>query len=226
MSAVFSYISKKEAVLATDTICSFKPGPSDTKLIPRSFTSKAFFLPQFKSAFAITGTLQAGLCFFDYMVEHTYGIDIDSLVGIDLSQFRLILESNHEEFPTGTIYLIGYSLNDETFKGYKLIINPTENLGWELTPQENFMFKPYIEGWEEKLTVDPPRSSLQDFVIDLMKLQKIEDEKKSIGEQVGIGGEIVYSYFFIEQETNRFTVNTQILYRFQDYFAQHSKMGQ
>ncbi len=227
MSAVFSFITKNDAVLATDTICSFKPTASDSKLIPRSFTNKMFFLPQFKSAFAVTGTLQAGLSFFNFTTEKIYGIDVDSLVGIDLSHFTSMLHSNsnNEEFPIGTIYLLGYSIKDETFKGYKLIININEDLKWEATPLDNFMFKPYVANWEEKLTTDQQRSSLQEFVTDLMKLQKAEDENKTIEEQVGIGGEIVYSYFFIDQETNRFTFNTQILHRFHDYNTQHSKMG-
>jgi len=117
MSAVFSIITKSEAILATDTVCSFKPNERTNSLKPRSFTCKAFLLPQFKSSFAVTGTLQVGLCFFSYVVECTYGTDIDSLIGIDLSHFRSRLESDYEELPTGTIYLIGYSLLDETFKG-------------------------------------------------------------------------------------------------------------
>src|SRR5690606_13781991 len=149
---------------------------------------------------AVTGTLQAGLSFFNFTTEKIYGIDVDSLVGIDLSHFKSMLHSNYnnKEFPMGTIYLLGYSIKDEAFKGYKFIININEDLKWEATPLDNFMFKPYVDNWEEKLTTDQQRSSLQEFVTDLMKLQKAEDENKTIEEQVGIGGEIVYSYFFID----------------------------
>lgn len=225
MSAVFSIIHKTEAILAADTLCSFKPSNNDTILLPRSFTCKIFFLPQFKSSFAITGTLQAGLCFFSFMVEFTYGRDIDSLTGISLDDFRSKLKSDYDEYPTGTIYLIGYSLFDETFKGYKLIIGPEENFEWIQIPQGNLMFKPVVDDWDQKLTIDPPRLTYQEFVIDLMKLQKTEDEMKSISNQVGIGGEIVYSYLFIDNESKKFNVLTQIIYQFDDYSRQLFAMG-
>jgi hypothetical protein len=225
MSAFFGFISKKYAIIASDTLCSFKPQEGDSELLPRSYTCKTFLLPQYKSAFAITGTLQAALCFFNNTVEFTYGIDVDSLVNIDLVHFRKKLESDYKDFPTGTIYLLGYSFEQETFKGFKLLVDPKAVLKWGEMPIENLIFKPLVESWEEKLPKHDSQTNTHQLIIDLMKLQKQEDKAKQLSEQVGIGGEIVCTELVIDNQTGVLTTTTQIIHQFNDYLILGDRMA-
>jgi hypothetical protein len=225
MSAFFGVISKAYAIIATDTLCSFKPQEGDKELPPRSYTCKTFLLPQYKSAFAITGTLQAGLCFFTNTVEFTYGIDIDSLVNIDLAHFRMKLESNYDEFPTGTLYLIGYSSIQKSFKGFKLVIDPKSEFKWSEMPAENLIFKPFVDNWEEKLSKSETQVSTHEFITNLMKLQKQEDISKPLTDQVGIGGEIVCTHLEVDNHAGSLTVTTKIIHQFDDYLLLGNKMA-
>ncbi len=225
MSAFFGFISKTYAIIASDTLCSFKPKEGDNELLPRSYTCKTFLLPQYKSAFAITGTLQAGLCFFNNTVEFTYGFDIDSLVNIDLLHFRKKLESEYEEFPTGTIYLFGYSSIQETFKGFKLVVNSKAELKWCEMPAENLIFKPFVDNWEEKISHSDIQRNTHQLIIDMMKLQKQEDKTKQLDDQVGIGGEIVCTELVIDNQTAVLTITTQIVHQFDDYFTLGERMA-
>ena len=219
MSAFFGFISEKYAIIASDTLCSFKPKEDDIELLPRSYTCKTFLLPQYKSAFAVTGTLQAGLCFFNNTVEFTYGFDIYSLVNIDLIYFRKKLESEYLDFPTGTIYLFGYSSLKKTFKGFKLVVNSTAELKWSEMPAENIIFKPFVDNWEEKLSQTDSQRNTHQLIIEIMKLQKQEDKTKQLTDQVGIGGEVVCTELVIDNQTDVFTITTQIIHQFDDYFT-------
>lgn len=177
--SIFWIYKWKYAIIASDTLCSFKPKEDDIELLPRSYTCKTFLLPQYKSAFAVTGTLQAGLCFFNNTVEFTYGFDIDSLVNIDLIYFRKKLESEYLDFPTGTIYLFGYS-SLKTFKGFKLVVNSTAELKWSEMPAENIIFKPFVDNWEEKLSQTDSQRNTHQLIIEIMKLQNKKTKRNNL----------------------------------------------
>ena len=143
----------------------------DTQLRPRSYSCKTFLLPQFKSAFATTGVLQIGLCFFNFMVESAYGIDIDSLVNIDLKYFQQQLKLDYKNLNSdlkGTIYLFGYSNVSKRFKGFKLLVDLESTLEWQAFPSEGFMFKPVIDNWEDKI----PHTERTNYCELIAKLNK------------------------------------------------------
>lgn len=225
MSSFIAIINNRNAWLATDTLCSFVPTGSEPRLVPRNFTCKTFALPQFKSVFAVTGTLQLGLCFFAHTVEFTYGTDIESLVGIDLKHFKEKLNSSYEQTPTGTIYLIGYSEDKEIFRGYKLVAGPEATFAWEELPSDGLIFKPAIANWEDKMTAMGENKTVEQFVINLMTLQKQDDIEKNINEQVGIGGEIVLINLEMNEQSKTLVTFTQIIHRFDDYFEMWGKMA-
>ena len=52
-----------------------------------------------------------------------------------------------------------------------------------------------------------------------MKLQKQEDKTKQLTDQVGIGGEVVCTELVIDNQTDVFTITTQIIHQFDDYFT-------
>lgn len=225
MSSFIALINNKNAWIATDTLCSFAPTGNETTLVPRNFTCKSFSLPQFKSIFAVTGTLQLGLCFFTHTAEFTYGTDIESLVGIDLKHFKEKLQSSYEQSPTGTIYLIGYSQGEDKFRGYKLIVNKEAAFGWEELPSDGLIFKPGFDNWEDKMLAFGENKTVERFVTNLMTLQKQEDIVKPIEEQVGIGGEIVLTNLEMNEQTKTLVTVTQIVHKFDDYFEMWAKMA-
>ena len=227
MSAFIGIIEKDYVLIATDTLSTYPLQNGNTELIPRSYTIKTFPLPQYKSAFAITGTFQVGLCYFNYIVESTYGIDIDSLININLNPFTKKITSEYNQLLSGTIYLFGYSNKSQSFKGFKLIFNPKNKLSWVNLPDNCFIFKPDVNDWEKKLRMDNERNERFDttkFIIDLMKIQKAEEMKKDLKCRVGIGGQILLTQLGFETDSKTFTINTQIIHEFDDYIRLGNEM--
>lgn len=222
MTAIAQIVSKNFAFIGSDTFATYPKEIDDTQLRPRSYTNKTFLLPQFKSAFAVSGTLQAGLCFFNFIVESAYGIDIDSLLNIDLSYYDKRLKTNYEQYPTGSLYLTGYSNSSKRFKGFKLLVAFNAELKWQELPSDSFIFKPVVEDWENKL----PRDSANycDLIKEVMIIQKYEDEQKEFIEQVGIGGQVQCTQLAIDKGSDNLIIVTQIVHQFDDFETLGNKM--
>lgn len=217
MTAFSGYIEKEYSVLYTDTLSTYPKEVGEKKLKPRSYLAKNFILPQFKSAFSVTGTLQSGLCYFNLITESAFGIDVDSLINIDLEYYRGKLKNDYPQFPYGTIYLTGYSNQSECFKGYKLIVNKQESLIWQEMQFSSLIFKPGIENWEDKLSENGQSNNLDEVVIKLMKIQKEEDEQKPLDEQVGIGGQILATKLQTNKESKTIQIVSEIIHEFDDF---------
>lgn len=226
MTAFVGLVSNDTAIIGTDTLTRYPPRPGDTQLRPRSYSSKTFLLPQFKSAFATTGIMQVGLCFFNLVVESAYGIDIDSLVNIDLKHFQKKLESDYEQFISdmrGTIYLFGYSHALQRFKGFKLLVNLKNTLNWQEFPSECFILKPIVNDWENKIS-EAERVDYCELIADLMKIQKEEDEQKEIANQVGIGGQVLCTHLSVSEQTGNLIVISKIVHQFEDFIKIGNEM--
>lgn len=224
MSSFIGIIETKFAILGTDTLTTYPTKEGDTEIKPRSYSCKSFLLPQFQSTFAVTGILQTGLYFFNYIVENAFGIDIDSLTNIDLQIFRKKLESEYPSFPRGNIYLMGYSNKMECFKSFKLQIKENTKLEWEKIKSNSFIHKPEVKNWEEKISPNE-ESSYEEIIVNLMKIQKEEDEQRKLVEQVGIGGQIVLNQLGHDKQ-GRFNIISKIIHEFDDYETLGNQMIQ
>ena len=224
MSSFIGIIDKNFAIIGTDTLTTYPKQIGDAEINPRSYTCKTFLLPQFKSAFATTGYLQAGLCFFNFATESVIGTDIISLTNVGLDEFKRKLNYDYQTFPTGSIYLIGYSDNQDMFKGYKLLIEPDNNLEWKELQSDSFIFKPIVEEWKSKVSKLHKISNYCDFIVDLMKIQKNEDEEKDVFNQIGIGGQVICTQLGFNKKTKKISIVMKIVHQFEDYFLLGNKM--
>lgn len=222
MTAFAGLASSEFAIIGTDTLATYPLEHGDTQLKPRSYTCKTFLLPQFKSAFTVTGVMQIGLGFFNYIVESAFGTNIDSLINLNLKAFQKKLKLEYGHFPTGdvvgTLYLFGFSDTANRFRAFKLSMNLTTDLNWEAL--EGFIFKPAVDEWEDKTKGE----SYCDLITDLIKVQKYEDEQKEVSDQVGIGGQILCTQLSIDKQTNNVVIVSQITYQFEDFEVHGNKM--
>ena len=83
MTAINIFLTKKNAIVYSDTLATNPLKKGDKKLKPKLYTNKIFVLPQFKSVFALTGILQWGLSFHrrhnllqNRVCRHRYRIEV------------------------------------------------------------------------------------------------------------------------------------------------------
>ncbi len=224
MTAFIGIIEKDYAVIGSDTLSTYPLKPGEKELEPRSYTCKTFLLPHFKSAFSVTGILQLALSFHSFMVESALGIDIDSIINIDLIHFKQKINTNYTQFPSGTIYLVGFSYSAKCFKSFKLVVENDNELFWHKFPDNSFIAKPLVEDWESKLSQSGESSNYSNIIVKLMQIQKKEDEQKSVSEQVGIGGEVLITQLHYNEETNLVTMVTTIPFEFDDFDAKGERI--
>lgn len=225
MTAFIGIVNQDFAIIATDTLSTYPLEEGHLVLRPRSFTCKTFLLPQFKAAFSVTGTLQLGLCFHVFMVERALGIDIDSLINIDLSLLRNELETKYNHTAVGTIYLVGYSYSSRRFKCFKMTVaENSEELIWVEFSGDNIIFKPSVSDWESKISTTGESADYCELITKIMLVQKKEDEEKPVTEQVGIGGEIIYTHLVYDSEKSEIIFVSRIPFKFDDYDSQGERI--
>jgi hypothetical protein len=120
--------------------------------------------------------------------------------------------------------LFGYSDIEKRFKGFKLVVELEDNLEWQRVPHESLIFKPAVNNWRNKLSAMGDIIDYSKLIVELMKIQKQEDEQKEPMEQVGIGGQIVITQLGFEESANNITIVTRVAHQFDDYVELGNKM--
>lgn len=212
MTAINIFLTKKNAIVYWDTLATNPLKKGDKKLKPKLYTNKVFVLPQFKSVFAVTGSLQLGLAYFKFLSESFIGMDVDSIKNIELKYFKTFLKENYNLKLFGKIYLIGFSVKEKIIKGFKLEINIDGIFVWNEI-QEGLLIKPEVENIE---TFFLTQENIDNGFVQLMISQKEEDHQKRIEDQVGIGGEILKTNLIIS-DINQLLIESKMIYKFDDY---------
>jgi hypothetical protein len=225
MSALILILQKNMVSTATDTLSCFKPSPNDTQLKPRSYTTKAFLLPQLKSIMAFTGVAQLAFYWYRYIIENFIGKDIDSLLNINTDPLKSYMNENElKSILTGSLYFAGYSEQDKKFKGHKIqCFEEGELKQTEL--DYNIYIKPNHEGIEplmNKILQENPGLNYDTFSIKMIKKLREIDEDLPVDQQVGIGGEIQFTQAY--NENNSFKCGVHMIYRFDDYVSKGDEM--
>lgn len=231
MSSFIGMYSDEYAYLATDTLVRWPYEKGDIMHKPLVFANKVYHLPHLKSAFGVTGTQQLGTALYIFLNEHCIGTSINSIVHIDLNVFAAYLAQHYDERAHGTIYLYGLDVLSNTFKGYWMVANKgAGSFLWNA-------FKPFSEdGWcafpdlepdhwnraQEVAVASEAEDLFATFMLETIKIQKEEDEKKPLTERVGIGGEVVIT--LITNGETGFQITSLVVYKFADYELHFERM--
>ncbi|MFV1944145.1 hypothetical protein VPH49_25485 [Pseudomonas luteola] len=184
MSAIIIDLQPDRALIGTDTLIVSEYGT------PIGFTSKAFLLPHINTVIAGTGIAGVSSSWFRYVNEVLRPTGIEGLHADTQVFLQMMFEGEFaprwrwESMQSVTIYQIGRSEVDGTFKGFAYC------------SQEYFEPKPLKVG---RITMKPDMGLVKDYpdtgedyvnLIEAMKLQKANQDAMPQGEGLFIGGEI------------------------------------
>ncbi len=223
MSSFIGVYGDNWAYLGTDTLVRHPTGPNDQVINPKSFASKVYHLPQFKSAFGVTGYQQLGVAFYLYLHEHCIGTNIDSIRKMPVMLFISYLTKHFGEEVNGTIYLYGIDSESNIFKAYQLpVYRDGEPIEWNVLRNYNddrvWCIKPSIdtEDWHEaEDAAVGDDGNVETLITELMKIQKRNDAQRPLTEQVGIGGEVIITQMQFGEAG--FSISSRVVHKFEDF---------
>jgi hypothetical protein len=222
MSAFIGVYTDNWVCMGTDTLVRHPTGLNDRAINPKSFASKVYHLPQFKSAFGVTGYQQLGVAFYLYLHEHCIGTDINSIWKIPVKLFIAYLNEHFDQKVEGTIYLYGIDANSNLFKAYQLPVYRNDELSeWNILRNYNddgaFCIRPAIdvEDWHKADDAVAGDIHIETLITELIKIQKVNDERRPVIEQVGIGGEIIITN--MQFGVAGFSVSSRVVHKFEDF---------
>lgn len=188
MTALAVYYTEKELTVAMDTLAS---NPDKTPFKP---VSKIIPILHCHSVLCPLGDINLGHAMYVFIEQSIFCYDIDNLIKNLKLAIQTFFDWGHNTFKTpleGTLYIFGYSLEDECFKGYAFR-SDGKNAKIEQLP-EGFIVRPG-EGIIDKETLEPLTyfdkndipTSLALAVIKMRNVDRSKPEK----ERVGIGCQI------------------------------------
>ncbi|MEK4451267.1 hypothetical protein [Paenibacillus sp. FSL L8-0506] len=202
MTALNFVFSEQVIFIAMDTLST-----SSNDRTPYKFASKIFPLPHLRGVMCGTGNIDLILDWYRTIQKNIVAQNIDYFAE-NSSDILLKLNENYPEYATTTIYQFGYSESVGKFRGF--VFRSTNDFKQEelnyciaQKPQVNFNFDNFEENIDENL-------------VDLMMLQKLEDDQKL--DKVGIGGEI--HRMILTKHASRI----DIIHRFSDFELQYEQM--
>lgn len=198
-----NFVFYEEAIfIAMDTL-----SISSIDKTPYKFTSKIFPLPHLRGVMCGTGNMDLILDWHRTIQKNIVAQSIDYFAK-NSSDILIKLNEKYPEYTTTTIYQFGFSESIGKFRGFAF--RSTNNFKQEelnyciaQKPEVNFNFDNFEDDVDKNL-------------IDLMKLQKQEDDQKL--DKVGIGGEI--HRMILTKDASR----TDIIHRFSDFELQYDQM--
>lgn len=153
---------------------------------PAKFTSKIFYIPHLHGAICGTGDFDVILDWHAFIMKnviaHTIRL-LDKIAPAELSRIHKGLERN----TTATIYHFGYIEQEKIFEGY--VYRSTNQYQSEKL-SIGIGIKPYGEEVQQSIESHSKFSSEDDLIIRIMNEQRRLDNKATIDERVGIGGEV------------------------------------
>ncbi|WP_159467350.1 hypothetical protein [Dyadobacter sp. 3J3] len=219
MSAIVGILLDDQVMLGSDTLACKPWEEGELRLTPAYFTSKVYHVPHLKSLFGITGFHFIGNTFYDFLRQYI-GLDIRSILEIDLAKFAVELRKVGIDDAFGTIFLYGFDDKESIFKGYYLFMDLCKtDFQWKKLPSfkdGELLTKPAVSGITNKMELVFQNEELnaKSIIKRAISIQKSEDDQRLASQQVGIGGDIVWTW--MGYNGSNFSIISEVIYTFPD----------
>lgn len=208
--------------IGTDTLACHPYREGDKCLEPLLFTTKVYHLPHLKSAFACTGYQILGFKFYEFVNRFIIGKDLNGLLQADIGELKKFMDFDNQRFG-GRLFVYGFDETLGVFRGSHCRISErdTENVWTEIKSNSqidgvSFVLQPLFDKLHEEIENSLPDSAKhKEYIKTAITIQKQKDSKMPLNEQVGIGGDIVFTQMFLTEE-NKFMIASEVIYEFPD----------
>ena len=221
MSAILGYLKTDCFVIATDTFSHYK---ENNNLIPLSYCLKTILLPHHKSCFSVTGHSLIVSQLFSFIQNKVIAKDVSSLLNVIINHFKCnISDAIIVEGMIGIIYLFGLNDKSEQLECHKIKVSVDGTLKYEREFEDVIIARPELNDHDKFLSEIGTRI-VDEFLVEIMKQQKLEDEGKELSSRVGIGGQIHITTIHYDRIQKQITFISKIAHTFNDYDVIGNKM--